>query len=390
VQKVLEDSGKVIAVFQGHDHLGGFVNERGVNYYTLPAMAMGTDESHFAEVAVYASGRVDVTGFGAVPSCSWRADALPATFVNPVGFGESPEPFVTWDADRKCYYLLFTCGDELRLYRSPTLAGLRDGANVRLETPGAKEGFYGHFWAPEMHRAPSGKWYVYTSGAIRPDEPWGEKRLFVLESKTEDPFDGFVYRGKPLPDTFAIDPTVTTLAGGMHVVCYSEVRKGQGQVLVVRELVTPWTFGAEEVVIGRAELLWELKDAQINEGAFFLRSPDGKRLFVVYSANGCFCDDYALGVIEYTGGGLFEPMNWKKYPEPLLVKGNGVFGPGHASFFRSPDGEEIWCAYHGMKDSNPQRRQAERWLNFQRVKFDRHGYPRMGRCIGSAEQSEPQ
>lgn len=389
VQSVLEACGKVVGVFQGHDHLGGYLTERGVNYFTLPAMVRGTAAGRFAEVAVYPSGRVTVTGFGGAPSLAWRAGEPPRQFANPVGGDETPDPFVTWDSARRCYYLLFTRGWELRLYRSPTLAGLRDGESVRLEAPGEREGFYGNFWAPEMHRAADGKWYVYTSGSIKRNSPWGQKRLFVLGSKTEDPFDGFVYRGKPAPDAFAIDPTVTTLAGGTQLVCYSELRGTLGQVLVVRELVTPWTFGEREVVIARAELPWELKDSRINEGAFFVRSPDGRRLFVVYSANGCFCDDYALGVIEYMGGGIYEAANWKKFPEPILVKGNGCFGPGHASFFASPDGRELWCAYHAMRKSNPNRIQAGRWLNFQRVKFSWKGVPRLGECVGSDWQDEP-
>ena len=310
-------------------------------------------------------------------------------FSNPVGTGESPDPFVCWDAGTQHYYLLFTRGKDVCVYRSKSVATLRDGESKVIYEPRDEDGIYGAIWAPEMHKAPNGKWYVYTSGLIKPGNSWGPKRLFILESKTSDPFDGFVFRGMPAPDLFAIDPTVMTWTDGRQYVCYSEVKSGMGQVLVIRELENPWTFGKRQALIARAELPWELKDQRINEGAYFVRSPDGSRLFIVYSGNGCWCDDYALGVLEFTGGDLCDAKNWKKHPKQLLVKANGAFGPGHASFFRSPDGGELWCAYHAMRESNAKKVCAKRWLNFQKVEFDETGYPVMGVCKGRGPHAAP-
>ena len=70
VQKILAASGKVKGVFQGHDHIGGFSFEHNVNYYTLPAMVEGPTNS-FAEVAVYPSGKIAVTGFARAGSRQW-------------------------------------------------------------------------------------------------------------------------------------------------------------------------------------------------------------------------------------------------------------------------------------------------------------------------------
>ena len=315
--------------------------------------------------------------------------ATAGMLVNPVGKDESPDPFVTWDSGTGYYYLLFTRSKDVCVFRSKTLAGLRDGESKVIYVPRAEDAIFGQIWAPEMHKAPNGKWYVYTSGLLRTGNPWGPKRLFVLESKTGDPFDGFVFRGRPAPDLFAIDPTVLTADNGHQYICYSEVVAGRGQILVIRELSNPWTFGERRAEIAHAELPWERLDSKINEGAFFVRSPDGKRLFIIYSANGCWCDDYALGVLEFTGGDLCDAKNWKKHPRPMLVKGNGTFGPGHASFFKSPDGQELWCAYHAMRASNPKRQPTTRWLNFQRVEFDATGYPKMGQCVGNTPQPAP-
>lgn len=65
VQKILSGSGKVVAVFQGHDHLGGYSKVDGVGYYTLRAMVAGPKRecNSYAEAAIYPSGAVVVTGF---------------------------------------------------------------------------------------------------------------------------------------------------------------------------------------------------------------------------------------------------------------------------------------------------------------------------------------
>jgi len=65
VQKILADSKKVVAVFQGHDHVGGYMKELGIGYYTLRAIITGPQKTcnAYAEAAVYPSGAVVVTGF---------------------------------------------------------------------------------------------------------------------------------------------------------------------------------------------------------------------------------------------------------------------------------------------------------------------------------------
>lgn len=158
------------------------------------------------------------------------------------------------------------------------------------------------------------------------------------------------------------------------------------QLLVIREMTDPYTFGEKQAVISKAEYGWELVPPYVgkratNEGAFFVRRKD--RLFLIYSGNGCWSDHYCLGVLEYMGGDLCAPDSWKKYDKPLLTFGNGVYGPGHASFFTSPDGTELWCAYHGMKAHNEAAEPCDRYLHLQRVDFDESGYPVMGLPIGS-------
>ena len=301
-------------------------------------------------------------------------------FRNPVSPFDAPDPFMTFDPQTGYYYALFTRGSKLELFRSHHAGSIvTDGDSRVIYTPnGERDGIWGDIWAPEMHRGSDGKWYVYTSGRIKP-EP-SQKRLFIMEGPADDPFEGeWIFRGKPSPDIFSIDPTVYTAPDGVQYLCSSRVDPQYGQVLDICDLVNPYTYGNNWATIARAELDWELVEPYtgrhaIVEGAFFLEREG--RLFIIYSANGCWSDHYCLGILEHTGGSLTDAANWKKHPEPFFVHGNGLYGPGHASFFRSPDGSEVWCAYHGMKEHNEKVTPAHRFFNIQRIDFDETGYPK--------------
>ena len=305
------------------------------------------------------------------------------TFRNPLATFDSPDPFMTYDPVTGYYYCLFTRHDYLEIFRSRHAGDIIAGGESKIiYTPnGECDGIWGMIWAPEMHRGTNGKWYIYTSGKYDPDL-W-PKRLFIMESETEDPFGEWHFKCKPAPDLYAIDPTVLTHTDGKQYICYSKV-DGE-QLLEIRELVNPYTFGEKAAVIAKAEYEWELKDpyvgpGAINEGAFFVRH--GERLFIIYSGNGAFTAHYCLGVLEYIGGDLVDAASWKKHDKPLFTYGNGVYAPGHASFFTSPDGTELWCAYHGVKEYTEVLVETPRYLHIQRVDFDETGYPVMGHPIG--------
>ena len=65
VRAVIEKSGKVKAVFTGHQHLGAFMVLNGVSYYSLIALVCDSGEraNSFAEAAIYADGSFTVTGW---------------------------------------------------------------------------------------------------------------------------------------------------------------------------------------------------------------------------------------------------------------------------------------------------------------------------------------
>lgn len=298
---------------------------------------------------------------------------------NPLADFDAPDPFMTYDGVTGYYYALFTRGSRVEIFRSRHAGDiLREGESRVIYEPGQeKDGIYGMIWAPEMHKGTNGKWYIYTSGLYDPTL-W-PKRLFILEADTEDPFGNWHFKSMPLPDTYAIDPTVYTHTDGKQYVCYSLV-DGE-QLLEIREMENPYTFGKRSAVISKAQYDWELVPPYvgsfaINEGAFFLSHKD--RLFIIYSANGAFTAAYCLGVLEFVGEDLCDAASWKKHERPLLVSGNGVYAPGHASFFLSPDKREVWCAFHAVKEYAEILTPTERYMHLGRVDFDESGFPVMG------------
>lgn len=68
VRKILERSGKVLAVFQGHDHSGAYNNINNIHYYTLPALVRGTglENNAYAVVQIWLDGSVKIKGFGKI------------------------------------------------------------------------------------------------------------------------------------------------------------------------------------------------------------------------------------------------------------------------------------------------------------------------------------
>ena len=65
VRKLLEKSGRVLVVFQGHDHRGGHSLIGGIHYYTLKAAVEGSGEENnsYGIVEVRRNGDIVVEGF---------------------------------------------------------------------------------------------------------------------------------------------------------------------------------------------------------------------------------------------------------------------------------------------------------------------------------------
>ena len=75
VRKVLEASGKVLAVFQGHSHKNDYKEIGGIHYCTLVAMieGSGAENNGYSLLDVRADGTITVTGFRKQKGYEWAA-----------------------------------------------------------------------------------------------------------------------------------------------------------------------------------------------------------------------------------------------------------------------------------------------------------------------------
>jgi len=75
VRKVLEESGKALAVFQGHSHKNDLQEISGIHYCTLAAMVEGTgaENNGYSVMDVLDDGAIRITGFRQQANYDWKA-----------------------------------------------------------------------------------------------------------------------------------------------------------------------------------------------------------------------------------------------------------------------------------------------------------------------------
>ncbi|MEU8659978.1 RICIN domain-containing protein, partial [Actinoplanes philippinensis] len=88
---------------------------------------------------------------------------------------------------------------------------------------------------------------------------------------------------------------------------------------------------------------------------------------------------YKLGMLTLTGTNPLSAASWTKKSTPIFQRSdaNGVYGPGHHSFFTSPDGTETWMAYHA-NETTAQGCGATRTTRLKKVNFNSDDTPDLG------------
>ena len=352
----------------------------------------------------------------------------PWTFRNPVSKLPAQDPFVTWDGKAGVYYFLYSSGDQIDIRRGKKASKLADSDDRCVAwRPAAKGGaITGHITAPELHRGDDGHWYIYASGSdgmtlassfsgsddedvdfgdmgLGDETPVGhsalkgdknfkdvtsmlEYRMFVLQSKTDDPFGGFEFKGILDKKISALDPTVFRGPDGVLYLAYAQ--QGQGTSIMVRKMKDWMTVDEAQKPI---PIVTAHGQNDIFEAPSFF-THDGK-LFLVYSSGGRWSNACQLEVRPYAGTDICRNSSWggARKGRPILTSGTKFgtttvsrdkfargIGPGHASFFPSPDGKQLWCAFHGMQRANVGTGPAEVFMYQQRVEFNAAGVPYMG------------
>ncbi|WP_188463268.1 family 43 glycosylhydrolase [Marivirga lumbricoides] len=302
-----------------------------------------------------------------------------STFTNPI-VNNGPDPWVY--QYEKVYYYTHTMGNRIGIYKTDAISELGEVRSTTVWTPPASGPYSKNIWAPELHRIDE-KWYFYFAADDGDDK---NHRMFVIENDSPDPTVGtWEFKGQvtSTSDKWAIDGTVFDYEGQLYFI-WSGWRGDDDpgiQQLYIAKMTNPWTIEGDRVMISEPTYDWE-KNGLVNEGPQILRNKNDE-VFLIYSASGCWTDDYKLGMLTLNeGGDPLNPDDWQKKSEPVFSKKpeHNAYGPGHNSFFKSPDGTEDWIIYH----ANPESGQGcgnNRSTRIQKFEWTEEGAPDFGEPV---------
>lgn len=314
--------------------------------------------------------------------CMGQAAPPAATFHNPSfpGGGQDPS-IIRWKGN---YYLVQSRSGIIRVYRSPTLTGLRSAEGVRVWWKFKDGSDLNDLWAPELV-ALDGKFYIYVAAARNGVHE--SRRMYVLEA--EQPTGPYVFKGQitDASDRWAIDGSVIERAGRRYFVWsgWEGNVADKGQNLYIARMSNPWTIVGPRHLLSSPTKAWErIGREPINEGPQPLYR--GGRTFLVYSASHSMTDDYCLALLSYKGRGeLTDQRSWTKSDGCVFSKNvaGGVYGPGHNVLVPSKDGREIWNVYHANAVSGCGW--SCRTIRMQKVNWRADGTPDFGTPIPLTE-----
>ena len=221
-------------------------------------------------------------------------------------------------------YYLYPTGDNhgYDVYVSENLVNWHKGPRVfRSAEPGV--------WAPDVfYNAMDGQFYLYYTVNGR------------IGLATADRPDGaFKDRGTLIEG--AIDAHMFVDGDGQYYLYYVEY---PGFRIHVQPMASPMQKKGAPVHLIQATDPWEKKHASLTEAPWMLKHLGV--YYLLYSASGADSQEYAIGyAIAKSPLGPFT----KYSGNPIMKKGNNIFGPGHCSVTKTPDGR-LWMVYHQQKN----------------------------------------
>ena len=203
------------------------------------------------------------------------------------------------------YYYTNTTGHNITLWKTRNIVDLKSAEKKVVWTPPATGPYSKELWAPEIHYL-QGKWYVYFAADSGNNF---NHRMYVLENSSKDPLKGtWIIKGQlNLPENkWAIDASVFENKGKMYVIWSGWKGDQNGeQDIFIAQLKNPWTVEGKRTLVSAPTLPWEkngdlnnpndVKHVNVNEGPEILKH--GNKIFLIYSASGCWTDYYALGML---------------------------------------------------------------------------------------------
>ncbi|MCI5918207.1 MAG: family 43 glycosylhydrolase [Roseburia sp.] len=295
------------------------------------------------------------------------------------------DPYVYKHTDGTYYFTASVPAyDTIVLRSAKTLAGLAEAEEKVLWKKHESGPMSKHIWAPEIHYL-FGKWYIYFAGGEMEDE-W-EIRPYVLECQGDNPMkDEWIEKGKMVRakedefsfEAFSLDATVFENKGKWYYIWAEKVGVGkQISNLYIAEMENGYTLKTVQELLTTPDYDWERHGFWVNEGPGIIKH-DGK-IFMTYSASETGIQ-YCVGMLSADeDADLLDPRSWTKERYPVLATNEekGIYGPGHNSFTKDEEGNDI-IVYHARTEAkivgNPLYN-PNRHAMLMRVKWSEDGRP---------------
>ncbi len=278
------------------------------------------------------------------------------------------DPYI-YEDESGCYYT-FTTGGGIDIFQIESYDKIEVSRMKTIFWAG-ESGTDGDIWAPEIHKF-GDRWYIVATAKFKRDAvPAGKmpyiiidkdnddyyRYSFVLESKTEDIFGDYEFKGIIAPDGLSnLDGTYLEKDGKLYFVCAAYMKVAY-QSLYICEMENPYTLKKDKrgndiiTKISSPTKFWEKRGWDVNEGPAVLYNGDD--VFIVYSASGYSSGGYCMGMLTLKGDDVMKKSSWKKSPYPVSYHKpmQDIYSAGHCSFIHR-EGGDIYMVYHANKTEN--------------------------------------
>lgn len=250
------------------------------------------------------------------------------------------------------YYYCFSRDDKIYLMMASNLEDLTNSTEIIVYDN--KEDLK-NLWAPELHII-NEKCYIYVACDDGNNE---NHRMYVLCNNSCNPLDNYSNCGIIGDKSkWAIDGTVLDYKDNLYFIwsgCEGSII--DRQELFISKMKNPLELEGKKICISTPQYDWEKQGGDsknlpfVNEGpAVFVLN---NKLYLFYSASGCWCENYSIGVLELDGEDPLSKNSWVKHDLPVLSLENGLVGPGHCTIVDVKNNEdEKYLVFHSFNDRN--------------------------------------
>lgn len=250
-------------------------------------------------------------------------------------------------------------------------------------------------WAPEIHFIRD-SWYIYFAASDDAEvrDQKHHHRMFVIENNHVDPFKGeWTEKGQVVTqfESFSLDATVFEHRDKLYYVWAQQDPRIPGNSnLYISEMADPWTLKGKQTLLSIPEYPWEKIGFMVNEGpAVIIRN---NKVFITYSGSATD-ENYAMGLLwAEENADLLNGFSWHKNVDPVFKTSerNAQYGPGHNSFTKNNEGEDV-LIYHARPEKNQTGdplANPNRHAIAQVFTWDEAGFPVFGEPVPNIKSEE--